>query len=388
MLHCAIRVAELIAVVGSFTSLGYYFVCLWSAKRFLRYTAGNSGVPSTNPPVSILKPLKGTDPEMYKSFRSHCLQNYPQFEIIFGVSDPADPAIELVERLRKEFPTQDIRLIVCSEILGANVKVSNLAQMARKAKYDLLLVNDSDIRVPPDYLASITTSLDETRVGMVTCLYRGIAAGTLGSRLEALGISTDFSAGVLVAQELEGGVRFGLGSTMALRRADVQAIGGFESLADYLADDYELGARIAKEGLRVKLSQVVVETFLPAYSLKSFFDHQLRWGRGIRNSRPWGYLGLVTTFGLGWSLLMLLLAKGAAWAWALLAVTLAIRVATAIVVGKKVLHDEQVLASLWLVPLRDLIAVLVWIVSFLGHTVYWRGEAFRLKDGRLVRINS
>jgi ceramide glucosyltransferase len=387
MLHYAIRVAELIAVAGSFTSLAYYILCIWSAKRFLRNSAGDSAALPTSLAVSILKPLKGAEPEMYESFRSHCLQNYSQYEIIFGVSEPDDPAVELVERLRTEFPEHSIRLVICSEIIGANRKVGNLAHMVRQARYEVLLVNDSDIRVPADYLRRITANLDESQVGMVTCLYRGVAAGTLGSRLEALGVSTDFSPGVLVAQELEGGVRFGLGSTLALRRGDLQAIGGFEALADYLADDYELGARIAKKGLRVKLAQVVVETFLPAYSLRSFFDHQLRWGRGIRDSRPWGYFGLVTTFGFGWSLLTIVLAKGAAWAWSLCAVTLALRAAMAFVVGKKVLHDEQVSASLWLLPLRDLIAVFVWIISFLGHTVYWRGDAFRLKDGKLVKIN-
>jgi ceramide glucosyltransferase len=232
MFHHAIRIAELIAVIGSFSSIAYYIFSMWSARRFVRNAANISAAVPISSPVSILKPLKGTDPEMYESFRSHCLQNYPQFEMIFGVSDPADPAIDLVERLRKEFPERSIRIVMCSEILGANVKVSNLVQMAREARYDILLVNDSDIRVPPDYLRRITAHLGEPQIGMVTCLYRGVPAASLGSRLEALGISTDFSAGVLVAQELEGGIRFGLGSTLALRRTDLESIGSFEALVD------------------------------------------------------------------------------------------------------------------------------------------------------------
>jgi ceramide glucosyltransferase len=386
MFHHAIRIAQLIAVLGTLSSLAYYLLCIWSARRFLRnQTAGSLPAPA-QPPVSILKPLKGTDPEMYESFRSHCLQDYPQYEIIFGVSDPDDPAIEFVERLRQEFPAPAISLMVCPAILGANVKVSNLVQMVRQAKHDIVLVNDSDIRVPLNYLQKVMAALTEPGTGLVTCLYRGIASNTLGSRLEALGISTDFSAGVLAAQGLEGGVRFGLGSTLALRRSDLESIGGFEALVDYLADDYELGLRIAQKGLRVKLADIVVETFLPAYSLPAFFQHQLRWGRGIRNSRPWGYLGLVSTFGLPWSLLALVFTQGTTWAWTLFGAVLALRFLAALVVGRKVLRDNQVVRFLWLLPLRDLMAVLVWIASFLGSTVRWRGDVFRLKDGRLVRM--
>ena len=233
---------------------------------------------------------------MYESFRSHCLQDYPEYEIIFGVSDPADPALQLVERLKLEFPQCAIRAMICAENLGSNTKVSNLAQMLRQAKYENILVNDSDIRVPSDYLRRVMAPLADPQVGLVTCLYRGIASPTLGSRLEALGISTDFSAGVLAARQLEGGIRFGLGSTLAFRRRDLEAIGGFEALVDYLADDYEIGRRMAERGLRVTLSDVVVETFLPAYTLRQFVDHQLRWGRTVRDSRRWGYLGLGADF--------------------------------------------------------------------------------------------
>ena len=240
---------------------------------------------------------------MYESFRSHCLQDYPEYEIIFGVSDPADPALQLVERLKLEFPQRAIRSMVCSENLGSNTKVSNLAQMLRQAKHENILVNDSDIRVPSDYLRRVMAPLADPQVGLVTCLYRGMASPTLGSRLEALGISTDFSAGVLAARQLEGGIRFGLGSTLAFRRRDLEAIGGFEALVDYLADDYEIGRRMAERGLRVTLSDVVVETFLPAYTLRQFVEHQLRWGRTVRDSRRWGYLGLALTFGFPWAVL-------------------------------------------------------------------------------------
>ncbi len=264
------------------------------------------------PPVSILKPLKGTDPDIYESFRSHCLQDYPEYEIIFGVSDPDDPAVASVQQLQREFPERSIRLVVCPNKLGANVKVSNLEQMLSAARYQHLLVNDSDIRVEPDYLRRIMAPLTDERVGMVTCLYRGVPAATLGSRLESLGISTDFCAGVLVARQLEGGLRFGLGSTLAFRRADLERIGGFKSIVDFLADDYELGRRIAGLGLQVVLSDVVVETHLPAYDLRGFLSHQLRWARGVRDSRAGGYIGLVSTYGLMWGLFALIAGRARA----------------------------------------------------------------------------
>jgi ceramide glucosyltransferase len=342
--------------------------------------------PQNLPPISILKPLKGTDPDIYESFRSHCLQDYPEYEIIFGVSDPRDPAVASVEQLQREFPERNIRLVVAEKKLGTNVKVSNLEQMVQAARHEYLIVNDSDIHVEPHYLRRVIAPLMDDRVGMVTCLYRGVAANTLESRLESLGISTDFCAGVLVARQLEGDLRFGLGSTLVFRRADLERVGGFRSIVDYLADDYELGRRIAGLGLRVVLSDVVVQTHLPAYDINGFLAHQLRWARGVRDSRAGGYVGLVTTFGLMWALLAVMAAHAAAWSWALLGVVAFLRLAVALVVGKSLLRDSQLLKHLWLLPLRDLIAAGVWFASFAGHTVTWRGDRFALKDGRLIRI--
>jgi len=387
MVHQILRFLELLAVAATASSLVYYVACLWSAWSFLRQrkVADKSIRPAqATVPVSVLKPLRGTDPEMYESFRSHCLQDYPEYEVIFGVSDSEDPAIELVNRLQLEFPQLAVRLLVCRENLGANIKVSNLAQMLPEARYEYLIVNDSDIRIPPDYLRRVLTPLADPSISMVTCLYRGIANRSLGSRLESLGISTDFCPGVLVARQLEG-IKFGLGSTVAFRRSDLQAIGGFEAIVDYLADDYELGKRIAALGRKVELSDVVVETFLPQYTMGGFFDHQLRWARAIRDSRFWGYLGLGSTFGLPWALLVLILARGALWAWGVLMVTAVLRLAVAVYAGRSVLQDRQVLRLFPLIPLRDLFAVLVWLISFAGHTVSWRGDSFRLENGKLAR---
>ncbi len=388
MIHSIPRIFELIAVLGTLSSIGYYLICLWSAAKFLQEQKAADKSVRPTPPVSILKPLKGTDPGMYESLRSHCLQDYPVYEIIFGVSDANDPAVEVVARLKTEFPQHAIKLVICTKNLGTNRKVGNLAQMRMEARYEYLLVNDSDIRVEPNYLASVIAPLNDSKVGLVTCLYRGVASATLGSRLESLGISTDFCAGVLTARSLENGIRFGLGSTLAFRASDLQAIGGFEALVDYLSDDYEIGKRISALGLDVKLSRVVVETFLPAYTLRGFLDHQLRWARCIRDSRRWGYTGLLLTFGLPWAVLALIFAKGATWACLLLGITAGVRLAMSLVIGRDVLQDQQVARWAWLLPLRDFVGLFVWIASFTGQTVVWRGDRFTLKDGRLSRVAS
>lgn len=392
MMHSILLAIQIVAAVGIVSSSIYYLLCLWSAAAFLRERKARQATHpmpwQALPRISILKPLKGTDPEMYESFRSHCLQDYPEYEIIFGVSDPNDPAIHSVKRLQREFPNRRIELLLCSKMLGTNVKVSNLSHMLDAARYDYLLVNDSDIRVEPAYLRRVTAPLADAQVGLVTCLYRGVPAATLGSRLEALGVSTDFCAGVLVARQLEGGVRFGLGSTLAFRRSELEKIGGFISFVDYLADDYELGKRIAGLGLKVELSEEVVETFLPPYNLREFVAHQLRWARGVRDARAGGYLGLVFTFGFIWVLLAVVASKGAGWSWTALAITLFLRLAVAVTVGRNVLHDTQVIKNSWLIPLRDLVAVAVWIASLGGSTIVWRGDRFRLKQGKLMRIKN
>lgn len=390
MIHLLLRTLQTIAVLGCMSSSAYYLFCILAAAQFVRARKARSAALPVHllPGVTIFKPLKGTDPEMYESFRSHCLQDYPEYEIIFGVSDPNDPAIAITESLQQEFPDRVIRLIVCKDILGPNVKVSNLEQMAPSARYQHFVLNDSDIRVESDYLRRIVAPLVDQRVGLVTCLYRGVSAETLGSKLESLGISTDFSAGVLAAQRLERGLHFGLGSTLAFRKAELERIGGFKALVDFLADDYELGRRIRALGKEVVLSEVAVETHLPEYTLSGFLQHQLRWSRGVRDARPRGYVGLVSTFGIMWGLLAVIFGGAAPWTWAVLGTVLLLRTALAFVMCRAVLQDEEGVERLWLVPIRDLIGVGIWIASFTGHSVTWRGDRFTLKQGRLTRFVS
>jgi len=389
-MHVTTRVVlEAVTTLATIASVSFYLLSGFGLISFLcdrrRKLRDNlAGGPPR--PVSILKPLKGVDPEIWESFCSHCEQQYPEFELIFGVSDPADPACEAVRKLQAKYPARSIKLVVCERVLGANVKVSNLAQMLPEARYEILLVNDSDIRVAPDYLRQVVAPLADPQIGLVTCLYRAEPATTLGSRLEALGISTDFMPGVLSARVLEKGMHFGLGSTLVFRRRDLVSIGGFEAFLDYLADDYELGRRIAASGKRIELSPATVATFLPAYTLRQFWQHQLRWSRTIRDSRRWGYVGLIFTFGLPWSLAMLIAARSAAWAWALFAVTLGARLLVGVGTAITALHDRQVLADIFLLPLRDLIAPFVWAAGLVGNRIHWRGDDFYLKDGRLSKI--
>ena len=404
VLHLASYFFALLALCG----LGYLSLSLWSEFRYLRRRRSAMAKPlgSFTPPISILKPLRGSDRQMYESFRSHCLQDYPQYEIIFGVNDPEDSAVADVERLRREFPAHNLRLAICPEPAGGNRKVANLAKMMQTAQYDYIVVNDSDIRVEHDYLRRIVApmesnamcaappaaaraqagDMEDAPVGLVTALYRAEAGRTLASRMEAVTIATDFAGGVLCAVELEGGLHFGLGSTLAFPREAAEAIGGLEALIDYLADDHELGRMIADVGYKVVLSEAVVETFLPDYGWRAMFEHQLRWARTVRDLRKWGYIGVLLTFGLPWGMLAALCAGGAAWSLALLGMVAAARFASAAMLCGPVLHDRQTMRDLWLVPARDLVGVAIWFASFAGDTIVWRGERFHLKDGKLTRV--
>lgn len=392
--------------VLTLAGLAYLLLALWGARDFVH--AEQSGVADQHKDqeprdVTLLKPVKGIDPRMYAGFVSHCRQQYQgKFEILFGVSSLEDPALGEVNRLRAEFPEVAIRLVECPLRLGASGKVSNLAQMLPHAQYEHVVINDSDICVSPHYLSRIMRGFvspgrdreghSHGKVGMVTAPYLGRAAAssrdglTLWARLEALGISTDFMPGVLTARRLEGGIRFGLGSTLATTKAALSRIGGLEPLADFLADDYELGHRISQAGFAVRLSGEVVETSVPAYGFAGFWHHQMRWARSTRDSRRLGYVGLGVTYALPWAIATTIASGFALWSFTLLSLVLLARVTVALTVGVGVLGDGQVLRDLWLLPLRDLFGLLFWMWSFAGNEVVWRGERFRLRDGRIEPI--
>jgi ceramide glucosyltransferase len=395
----ALLTAEIVAAITTvlaWAGVGYYLLALWSARAFVHSL--RRARPAYTPAVSLLKPVHGLDHEMYSAFASHCRQEYAgEVEILFGVSSLADPALIAVRQLQEEFPDHAIRIIECPELLGANGKVSNLVQMLPHARHPYVIVNDSDIVVSPHYLSRIMSGFapspeHKRPVGMVTAPYRGRAHGkprkepTVGSRMEALGISTDFLPGVLTARRIEGGIHFGLGSTLAVSREALDRIGGFAPLVDYLADDYELGARIAAAGFDIELSPEVVETWVPPYDAAGFLEHQLRWARSTRDSRRWGYAGLIFTFGLPWAFLNLIATGLSLEGIALFVLALLVRIALALVVGVGILGDTQVLRDLLLLLPRDLIALALWAWSFAGDTVTWRGERFLLKRGKLTRL--
>ena len=377
-----ILVLHLVSTAGAVCGLLYCCGCLWSAAAFhFRRRQARPG--QFAPPVSILKPLCGIDPQGYESLRSHCLQDYPNFEIIFGVRDPDDPVVPAVERLIREFPSVSIKLLMCPRTSGMNLKVSNLLQMLPAARYEYLLINDSDIRVEQDYLRRAIAPLEDPHVGMVTCLFKGVAAGTLGSKLEAISIAADFIPGVLCATQLKGQLDFAMGSTLAFRRSTLDAIGGLASLSDHLADDYEMGNRTFKAGLEVKLADCIAEHCLPNYSFAQFFEHQLRWVRTVRSARPRGYAGLILTFAIPWSLVGVFAAPGAAWPWIVFSAAVVLRFAVALVFEMFILDYRSGLRDLWLLPIRDCLALVIWIWCYLGRTVIWRGKKFEVANGKL-----
>lgn len=378
----AAALCDLLAAAGT----AYFAMAIWAAKRFQKERA-RAEDRDFAPPVSILKSLKGLDPNMYQAFRSHCLVDYPEYEVLFGAHDPGELALTLVEKLQQEFPERSLRVIHCPEVLGLNGKVSNLVQMLPQARYEHIIINDSDILVPRNYLRRVLAPFADPHVGMVTTLYRGIPGASIGSRLESLGLSSDFTGGVLIARALEHGVRFALGATLATSKSVLREIGGLEPLVDYLGDDYELGARTAARGYRIELADTIVDTALPDYSFRDFWAHQMRWARNIKDRRPAQYLGLIVTFGLPWAILTVLLQPRALWAWLLLVVTAATRLAAAQVAGRDVLQDANLEKDAWLLPLRDFVALGVWIASFFGTVVTWRGQRFRLRKGKLKPLS-
>ena len=383
---------EIVTTVLAVAGIAYYFIAIIAARLLI--LARRAPLPSFTPSVSILKSLKGLDPGMLDAFRSHCRQNYAgEFELLFGFSSGDDPALPAVHQLQAEFPNHTIHLIECPARLGSNGKVSTLVQLVPHARFEYLLINDSDITVGPHYLTRVMDQFVPRQsrpsdqrpksVGLVTALYRGRAHGSLGSRFESLTIATDFMPSVLVARALEGGLRYGLGSTLAVSREALEKIGGFEALVDRLADDYELGERIFQSGYRIALSAEVVETSIPAYNWRGFCDHQLRWLRTVRDARPAGYAGLIFTQGFSAAVINLVASGISPLSLWILTLSFFLRLSLAMTVGAEVLGDHQVLPSLWLLPFRDIVATVLWVGGFASNTIVWRGERFEVRQGKL-----
>ncbi len=326
--------------------------------------------------VSVLKPVRGLDDCFYEAIRSHAEQDYPAFELLFGAADWNDPAVRAIKRLQSEFPQIEIRLIHCTG-KAPNGKVAVLAELEVHARYPLRVVNDSDILVERDYLRQVLAPLADPGIGLVTCLYRAATAHWPG-RLEALGIATDFAPGVMVAP-LFSVKEFGLGSTLAFRGVQLQQIGGFAAIGGYIADDYQLGKRISRLGLRVELSNVVVQTRIGGDSWGEVWRHQVRWARTIRVSQGAGYLGLPIANASLWTVI----AFAAGWWWTG-AVLIAVRIAMGLVAGVGVLRCPVTARYWFLIPLRDLFGFAVWMAGLSGRDVVWQDRRLRLnRDGTI-----
>jgi ceramide glucosyltransferase len=361
--------------IPALAAAAYYALAIAAA---LGVRKGNGQPASkTNRAISILKPVHGRDPHLFEALRSHAEQDYREFEMLFGVSNAADPAIEDIERLRAAYPAIPISLHVV-KTSAPNAKAGVLAELAKRARHPVLLVNDSDIKVPRAYLRDVTAPLSDPKIGLVTCLYRA-SAESWPSRMEALGIATEFAPSVLVARLL-GVAEFALGSTMVLKASTLAEIGGFEAIVDYLADDYQLGRHISERGYKIHFAQPVVETALGAETWAQVWRHQVRWSRTIRVSRPSGYYGYAVTHATLWAAVAF--ASGTAWAGA---VALALRIAAGVCIGRWILQDRNAIRLFALIPLRDLFGFAVWVAGLFGDTVTWRGQVLRLRrDGRLI----
>ena len=364
--------------------LVYYILAIFAALRFFRRDQAPTREDYA-PPASVLKPVHGVDFGSYENFASFCKQDYPEFEILFAVNDERDPAVPLIRKIMAEFPQKRIRLFTSAEELGANRKVNKLAMLAREAQYDVLVLTDGDVRVGPGYLREVIAPLGDKKIGAVTSFYRAIIQDNLGAKLEAIGAASDFFAGVLMARWKEG-VRFALGASTATTKEWVRRMGGFEAIVDTLADDYELGLRIANSGGEIVLSGEPVWTMYPAQAFHGFWDHQLRWARTVRLCRPFSYLGLLFTQGLPWALLATLFAPTAWSAFAYLVAYVVLRFAMAWIVGVWGVKDEVLRRNLWLVPVRDAVYSVVWLASFGSNRIRWGSVEYVIQKGRMIPI--
>jgi ceramide glucosyltransferase len=341
------------------------------------------------PPVSILKPVRGVDSEAYDNFASYCRLNYPVYEIIFAVTDPRDPIVPVIEKLQRDFPNTRIRLATSVERLGQNNKISNLYRLVKEAQYELLVMSDSDVRVGPDYLRELVGAFADVEVGAVTSFYRCAGGGTLAADLAMLGMCSDSLPSALIARRLEGGLQFAFGWTMATTKERLAEIGGWESMADHHSDDFELGNRIARLGHRVEIMREAVSVVFPKETIEELFGQELRWAIGLRNVRPVAYAGMIFTHGLPWAMLAAIVAGGAGWtsvAVGYLVTYFVLRMSVAWVAGVWGLRDQTIISKLWLLPVRDAITSIVWLVGLLSDRIRWRGSEFRVKNGLLTPV--
>ena len=364
----------------------YYLLVLYSSWRFFRRPILAEGRKSNfTPPASILKPVRGLDPEAYENFASYCRQDYPEYEIVFCV-DPGDAAIPLIEQLKRDFPACAIRTIFPLASGASNDKVTKLDQLVHQARYEYLVINDSDVRVAPDYMRTVIAPLARAGVGAVTTLYNSAEDKTVVDGIQSIGMISDMYAGILVARELDG-VKFALGETIATTRTLLAEFGGYRALENRPADDLLVGRMIAEQGREVELLPYAVQTVPDYGSMRDLFLKRLRWMVVMRHMRPWGHLGLLLTLGLPWSIAAVAIHPSVAVAAGYLGPYIVLRIAMTWMIGIWGLKQASLWKSIPLIPVWDAIAVAIWVGSFLQNSLRWRGEDYFIRDGRLVQAS-
>jgi ceramide glucosyltransferase len=366
--------------------LGYYVTAILAAIRFFRRERAKQ-LPAFTPPVTLLKPVRGVDFGSYENFASFCVQNYPEYEILFCVNEMSDAAVPVVERVMKDFPERRIRIFSNAPQIGSNRKINNLALLTREAKYEILLQTDGDVRVGPNYIRELVASFADPAVGVVSCFYRAIAQNSFWAEFEAVGTASDYFAGVLVAEWKEG-ITFALGASVATTKSWLAKIGGYEAIANLLADDYELGNRVHQAGGKVWLCREPVWTMYLAQGAEGFWDHQVRWARTTRLCRPASFVGLLFTHGMPWVLLAATVAPSTWIAAGYLLAYLILRFVMAWVVGIWGINDDVLRRRFWLIPLRDLFSFAVWLAAFASNRVTWGGLEYVTKDGKMMEISA
>lgn len=373
-----------VILVLAIAPLAYYTVAIAACVRFFRRERRKK-LPNFQPPISLLKPVHGLDFGTRENFESFCQQSYGQYEILFCVNDLSDPAVPVIQQLMADFPRISIRLFSDAQQIGNNRKVNNLALLAREARHELLIQTDGDVRVGPDFLREMAAPFADPKVGAISCFYRGIVQANRWAEIEDIGAVTDLLAGAMVADWKEG-VTFALGAAVATTKTWLNKTGGYEAMADYLADDYEIGHRVYKVGAHVMLSREPVSTMYPAQTLRGFWNHQVRWARTTRLVRPFSYFGMFVTHGLPWTVAAALCAPTAGMAASYLFAYLVLRLSLAWTAGVWGLGDDTVRQRLWLVPVRDGIHFFVWIAAFTSNRVHWSGRDFHIRKGRMIPI--
>lgn len=374
----------------------YYAIVLWSSVRFFSTARELAATRTANgkfqPPVSNLKPVHGLDPEAYENYASFCRQEYPEYEILFCIGSTEDPAYAVLEKVQKDFPERSIKIIVGSKSDAVNDKVAKLARLVKEAKYEHLVISDSDVRVTANYLTTLMAPLENSQVGAVTCFYVPVAAGTMVDQLQEVGMLSDFYPGILVAKELDG-VKFALGPTIATTKTRLAGFGGYEAIENRPADDLLVGRMIAEQGVEVRLLATTIDTVPDFGSLRELFVKRLRWMTVMRHLRVWGHLGLIFTLGLPWVVVAAVVAgmgfapRPAAEIAAIYVVAyVVLRSAITLVIGAWGLRQKGVWGKLWLIPAWDAMATTLWLVSFTRRTIKWRGRKYRIVGGELVKV--